>query len=45
MQDTHWANEQLGAVVADASEDFDDCRDEANVEDRLGQLDVPKVPW
>ena len=42
---THWTNKQLGAVVADTSQDFDDSRYEANMKDWLGQLNVPKVPW
>ena len=42
---THRTDKQLGAMVADTSQDFDDSGYEANVEDWLGQLNVPKIPW
>lgn len=43
--ETHRINQQLGAEETHAAEDFHDLRDEADVKDRLGQLDVSEVAW
>ena len=32
-------------MIAHATQDLDDCREEANVVHRLGQLDTAKVTW
>lgn len=45
MQGAHRVNQELGAEEADATQNLHSLAQEANVEDRLGQLNVAKVAW